>query len=53
MVETRKITLTKESWQKIDELLTLIPDSEFLRFCLINGIIEEGVKRFDSPRINV
>lgn len=35
MAKTREITLTDENWKKIDELLEGIPDSEFLRFCLM------------------
>jgi len=46
MVETREITLTEENWQNIDELFARIPDNDFLRFCLMNDIIEEGLVRF-------
>lgn len=38
MAETREITLTEENWQRIDELFARIPDSEFLRFCLMSDI---------------
>jgi hypothetical protein len=44
MAEKREITLTEENWKKIDELLEKIPDSEFLRFCLMNDIVEEGIR---------
>jgi len=43
MAETREITLTEENWQKIDLLLARIPDSDFLRFCLMNEIVEQGI----------
>ncbi len=46
MAKTREITLTDENWKKIDELLESIPDSDFLRFCLMNDIVEEGMERF-------
>lgn len=51
MAETRGITLTDENWQKLDELFTRIPDSEFLRFCLINDIVEEGLVMFEKHYI--
>ncbi len=44
MAETRAIILTEENWQNIDELLSRRPDSDFLRFCLMNDIIEEGIR---------
>jgi hypothetical protein len=44
MAETREITLTDENWQEIDALLERIPDSGFLRFCLVNDIVEKGLK---------
>lgn len=43
MAEKREITLTEENWKKIDELLERIPDSGFLRFCLVNDIVEKGI----------
>jgi hypothetical protein len=46
MAETREITLTDENWHRIDKLVAKIPDSDFLRFCLMNDIIEEGLVRF-------
>jgi hypothetical protein len=44
MGKTREITLTDENWKKIDALLERIPDSGFLRFCLMNDIVEVGLK---------
>jgi hypothetical protein len=35
--------LTDENWKKIDALLERIPDSGFLRFCLMNDIVEKGI----------
>ena len=53
MAETREITLTKEIWKKIDELLEGIPDSDFLRFCLMNDIIEAGLESlFERFKMN-
>lgn len=46
MVETCEITLTEKNWKKVDELLTKIPDSDFLRFCVMDEIIEEGLEQF-------
>jgi len=34
--------------KKIDELLMKIPDSEFLRFCVMNDILELGLDRLDE-----
>lgn len=48
MDETRQVTLTEENWQKIDYLLRSIPDSNFLRFCLINDMIEEGIELYSK-----
>lgn len=48
MAKTREITLTDENWKKIDELLERIPDSEFLRFCLMNDILEVGINSCDN-----
>ena len=48
MDETRQVTLTEENWQKIDYLLRSIPDSNFLRFCLINHIVEIGLVEFEK-----
>ena len=44
MAEKREITLTEENWQTIDTIMARIPDSDFLRFCLMNDIVEEGWK---------
>ena len=49
MAETREITLTEENWKKIDELLERIPDSGFLRFCLVNDIVEKGLVKHIVP----
>ena len=46
MAETRTITLTEENWKNVDELLMKIPDSEFLRFCVMNEIVGKGVEIF-------
>lgn len=43
MAETRKITLTEENWQEIDMILAKLPNSDFLRFCLMNDIVEKGI----------
>ncbi|MGE4585640.1 MAG: hypothetical protein AB7C91_13420 [Sphaerochaeta sp.] len=40
MAETHKITLTEENWHKINKLMSKIPNSDFLKFCLINDIIK-------------
>ena len=48
MAETCEITLTEENWQKVDELFTKFPYSEFLRLCVMNEIVEEGLKQFES-----
>jgi hypothetical protein len=48
MAKTREITLADENWNKIDELLEKIPDSDFLRFCLVNEIIEMGLDGFEK-----
>ena len=52
MAETREITLTEDNWQTIDTIMARIPDSDFLRFCLMNDIAEDGIrmclKRFFS-----
>lgn len=40
MAETREITLTERNWQKIKKLLDRILNSVFLRFCLMNDIVE-------------
>lgn len=47
MTKTREINLTEENWENVDELLMKIPDSEFLRFCVMNEIIEEGLEQFE------
>lgn len=52
MAKTREITLADENWKKIDELLERIPDSEFLRFCLMNKIIEEGLEQFERKFVH-
>lgn len=51
MAKTCEITLTDENWKKIEELLERIPDSEFLRFCLMNDIVEKALGRYDKPLI--
>ncbi|MEA5031425.1 MAG: hypothetical protein VB025_04690 [Sphaerochaeta sp.] len=48
MEETRQVTLTEDNWQKIDYLLNGIPDSDFLRFCLINEAIEVERERLEE-----
>jgi len=48
---TREITLTDENWKKIDELLEELLDSDFLRFCLMNDIVEEGLVSFEKHLI--
>jgi hypothetical protein len=48
MAETREITLTEENWQRIDELFAIIPNSDFLRFCLINDILELSLGRLED-----
>ena len=48
MAKTREITLTDENWKKIDELLERRPDSDFLRFCLVNEIFEKGINSCDN-----
>jgi len=47
MAETREITLTDENWQRIDELFAKIPDSNFIRFCLMNDIVEGGLESLE------
>ncbi len=48
MAKTREIILTVENWKKIDELLERIPDSDFIRFCVMNDIVGEGINRCDN-----
>lgn len=48
MGKTREITLTDENWKKIDALLERIPDSDFLRFCVMNDIVEKGINSCNS-----
>lgn len=50
MAMTREITLTDENWKKIDELLERIPDSDFLRFCLMNDIVERALDNNCIPQ---
>jgi len=47
-----RITLTDENWKKIDELLERIPDSGFLRFCLMDEIAGEGLEQFESKFVH-
>ena len=47
MAETCEITLTEENWKKIDALLERIPDSDFLRFCVMNDIVERGLESLE------
>ena len=44
MAQTRTITLSDTNCQQLDTLLTQIPSSEFIQFCLLNEIFEEGLK---------
>lgn len=48
MAKTREITLNEENWKKIEKLVSRIPDSEFLKFCLMNDIVELGLDRFEE-----
>jgi hypothetical protein len=48
MAKTREITLTDENWKRIDKLLESIPDSDFLRFCFMNDIVEKGINSCNS-----
>jgi len=50
MAKTRRITLTKNNWNQIDEILSYYPDSKFLRFCIINIIVEEGIKKMKESQ---
>lgn len=50
MAKTREITLTDENWKKIDELFESIPDSDFLRFCLMNDIVERALDNNYEPQ---
>ena len=52
MAKTREITLADENWKKIDELLERIPDSEFLRFCLMDEIAGEGLEQFERKFVH-
>jgi hypothetical protein len=51
MAEARGITLTEKNWQKIEKPLARIPDSEFLKFCLMNKIVKRNrhVRRQNTP----
>ena len=44
MAEKREISLTEENWETIDTIMARIPDSDFLRFWLMNDIVEEGIR---------
>lgn len=44
MAQTRTITLSDTNWQQLDTMLSQIPSSDFIRFCLINEIVEKGMK---------
>jgi len=46
MAKKFEITLSEENWNKLNELLHLIPDSDFLNFCMLNDIIDKGIKKF-------
>ncbi len=52
MEDNRKITLTKNNWADINNILTVSPNSEFLRFCIINKIVENGIKKFKKEQLN-
>ena len=47
MAQTRTITLSETTWQQLDALLEQAP-SDFIRFCLLNEIFEEGMKACDE-----
>ena len=42
MAQTRTITLSETTWQQLDSLLKQAP-SEFIRFCLLDEIVKEGI----------
>ncbi len=44
MAQTRTITLSDTNWRQLDTLLSQIPCSDFIQFCLLNDIFEEGLK---------
>jgi hypothetical protein len=46
MAQTRTITLSETNWQRLDALLAQAPSSDFIRFCLLNEILEEGMKAY-------
>ena len=43
MAQTRMITLSDTNWQRLDALLAQAPPSDFIRFCLLNEIFEDGM----------
>ena len=45
MAESRTMTLTETNWKQLDMLLARMPANDFFKFCLINEIIEEGIKK--------
>jgi hypothetical protein len=40
---TRTITLAKTTWQQLDVLLAQAPSSDFIRYCLLDAIIQAGI----------
>lgn len=49
MAEKREISLTEENWKTIDTIMTRIPDSDFLRSCLMNDIVEGWLEKLGEP----
>ena len=45
MTKTLKITLTEKNSEEINKLLDHFLESEFLKFCLINDLVNEGIKK--------
>ena len=45
MAESRTITLTETNWKELDMLLEKLPPNDFIKFCLMNEIIIEGIQK--------
>ena len=52
MEYNRKITLTEKNLTEINNICSNLLNSEFLRFCVINKIIEIGIKTFKDVIVN-
>lgn len=53
MTESRTVTLSETNWKQLDMLLARIPSSDFIKFCLMNEIVEEGIKRCEEKYLQL